>query len=329
MKPTLYRTRTHDGVRIALWNYRATDRRTPVLLVHGLGSNRFDMDLPGRYSLARYLHRGGFDTWVIELRGAGASRSTLQKLTRRWCLDDYLVHDIPAAFRFIEEETGKTSVHWAGHSLGGMLAYPILVTCDRRRIRSCVTLGAPCMTTIRRAIFDRFLPLEKVLRLAPPMLPGYRALLRLGGNRLAGIFAPIAGRILYNYGNCELDTLRQLATNAIEDVPTGVVLQFFEWYRTKCFRTHYGTVDVVENLDRVRSPLLVIAGSKDLLTPLDDVRVAFDRAGAKVKELLVCGREQGFSADYGHVDLVFGKNAPDEIFPRILDWFVRHDDGLA
>ena len=81
-------------------------------------------------------------------------------------------------------------------------------------------------------------------------------------------------------------------------------------------------------LDRVRSPLLVVAGSQDLLTPLDDVRVAFDRAGAKVKELLVCGREQGFSADYGHVDLVFGKKAPDEIFPRILDWFARHDDGL-
>jgi pimeloyl-ACP methyl ester carboxylesterase len=322
--PTLYRTRTHDGVKLALWHYRGTGERDhPVLLVHGLGSNRFDVDVPGRNSLARFLNRAGFDAWIIELRGAGASRETLKKVTRHWFFDDYLIHDIPAAFRLIEEETGKPQVHWVGHSMGGMIAYPILAVADQR-VRSCVTIGAPSMTSIASPIYDRILGLEPAMRWAPPAMPGYRIVMKLG-SRLTGVLAPVAGRLLFNVENCDMDLLSFLAANAIEDVPTGVVLQFFEWYRTKKFRTHYGTVDVLPALERSRAPLLVVAGNNDILTPLADVRAAYDRSGAASKELLVCGRETGFATDYGHVDLVLGRRAPDEVFPRVLDWFVRHD----
>src|SRR5262245_52793870 len=66
---------THDGWNLAVYRYRHRSKSHPVLLVHGLGTNRFDVDFPDpRYSLAKYLHRRGFDTWIVELRGAGSSR---------------------------------------------------------------------------------------------------------------------------------------------------------------------------------------------------------------------------------------------------------------
>ena len=55
--PKLYYTRTRDGWRIALHRHLPVDdsHRVPVLLCHGMCSNRWDMDGPGKISLARYL----------------------------------------------------------------------------------------------------------------------------------------------------------------------------------------------------------------------------------------------------------------------------------
>src|SRR5262245_61972458 len=73
--PQRYDARTRDGWRLALYRFRPRrgSHRTPVLLCHGMSSNRWDMDGPGRISIARYLRRQGYDVWVVELRGAGRS----------------------------------------------------------------------------------------------------------------------------------------------------------------------------------------------------------------------------------------------------------------
>jgi pimeloyl-ACP methyl ester carboxylesterase len=163
-KAQLYRTRTRDGWSIAVWNYHAeakgeNGRRTPVLVVHGLGSNRHDLDCPDdRYSLARYLHADGFDVWIVELRGAGASNHRVKKALHGFTIDDYIEHDLPAALRLVEDETGEAQVHWVGHSLGGSLAYPFMATNDSR-IRSAATIGAPTMNALRHARYEFALPL--------------------------------------------------------------------------------------------------------------------------------------------------------------------------
>jgi alpha-beta hydrolase superfamily lysophospholipase len=36
------------------------------------------------------------------------------------------------------------------------------------------------------------------------------------------------------------------------------------------------------------------------------------------------GLADGFSADYGHTDLLVGRRASEEIFPRLRDWLVAH-----
>lgn len=323
-KPTLHRTRTRDGYKIAVWNYKGTGRRTPVLLVHGLGANRFDLDYPDeRYNVAWYLNDRGFDVWVVELRGAGASNHRLKKALRGWTIDDYVLHDIPAAFRLIEDETGEDQVHWVGHSLGGMLAYPTIATLEHR-LRSAATIGAPAMQKLDHKRFEFVLPIADVVLKAVPYFWGYKRALQLGsyGIRLTG---PIVALYIFTLENCDLGDLARVARVAMDDVPNGVQLQMLEWYREKRMTTHYGTVDPIAALERSRTPLLVIGGSHDRLTPIEDVRIAYDRSGAPSKELVIAGREHGFSENYGHIDLVFGRRARDEVFPRILDWFVKHD----
>ncbi len=333
-EPALHFARTRDGVRLALYNYRPADlapERFPVFLCHGLGSNRFDLDYPGRQSLARYLWARGHDVWVVELRGAGRSTKPsllFGKLRYDWVFDDYVAHDIPAAVARVRELFGRPAIHWVGHSMGGMLAYPFLVSCDRDLVRSCVTVGAPSVAVVRSEVHDLVSHQIALLRRLP-FIPW-----RHTGRALAP-FVPHARRIveaalgdfLYNPENMDDETIATLLRNAVENFPTSLVLQAAEFYDTKHYQSYYRTFSFRDNLHRIEVPLLVIAGSIDRLTPPEDLRFVFDHVSSRDKEFVVIGRAQGASAEYGHVDLILGRNAPEDVFPTIAAWIDRHDRG--
>ncbi|OWM86289.1 hypothetical protein CDL15_Pgr011113 [Punica granatum] len=63
--------------RLALWRYQpppqAPKRNHPLLLLSGVGTNAIGYDLSPDSSFARYMSGQGFDTWVLEVRGAGLS----------------------------------------------------------------------------------------------------------------------------------------------------------------------------------------------------------------------------------------------------------------
>ncbi|PKA62033.1 hypothetical protein AXF42_Ash018258 [Apostasia shenzhenica] len=64
--------------KIALWRYippnEATKRSHPLMLLSGVGTNAIGFDLSPGASFARHMSRQGFDTWIVEVRGAGLSR---------------------------------------------------------------------------------------------------------------------------------------------------------------------------------------------------------------------------------------------------------------
>src|SRR5262249_32492379 len=116
----LHRVPTEDGAAIALGRYLPLAKRRfaePVILGHGLGANRFNLDMDERYSLARFLARRGFETWVLELRGRG-----LAGPPKDCSFDDQVNYDVPAALNTVLG-AGHKAVTWVGHSKGGLLLY--------------------------------------------------------------------------------------------------------------------------------------------------------------------------------------------------------------
>src|SRR5689334_240377 len=116
----LYRVPTDDGASIALGRYHPRVARRfaePVILCHGLGANRFNLDFDERYSVARYLANRGFETWVLELRGRGLAGPMVEAT-----FDDQAEHDVRAAIRTVRS-TGAERVCWLGHSKGGLAAF--------------------------------------------------------------------------------------------------------------------------------------------------------------------------------------------------------------
>ncbi|VVA18027.1 PREDICTED: conserved [Prunus dulcis] len=63
--------------KLALWRYRpcpkAPQRNHPLLLLSGVGTNAIGYDLSPESSFARYMSKQGFETWILEVRGAGLS----------------------------------------------------------------------------------------------------------------------------------------------------------------------------------------------------------------------------------------------------------------
>ncbi|CAH2037591.1 unnamed protein product [Thlaspi arvense] len=71
--------------RLALWRYlpspQAPTRNHPLLLLSGVGTNAIGYDLSPGCSFARHMSGEGFETWILEVRGAGLSTRLVARLT--------------------------------------------------------------------------------------------------------------------------------------------------------------------------------------------------------------------------------------------------------
>lgn len=304
--------RTADGWTLALARRRPRGpaRRLPVLLVHGLAVNGRFLDFGGRHSLSAFLAAAGFDCFAVDLRGHGGSR---RGPSRDWCFDDYLRQDLPAALAAVARATGAPRVLLLGHSQGALLS---LVTAAERPavVAGVVALAGPA-------------------RLGP----GHLALVRLAfalrswARLLARMVAPFTGYLhprpaqaSINTRNVERSVLQHFLATAVENVSRGVAAQLLDWMASGRFASRDGAVDYRALLGAARAPALFVAAELDGLAPPAAVRAGHDAWGGPRAWILASAAE-GYSADYGHGDLVFGRRAPEEIYPKLREWLEEVD----
>jgi pimeloyl-ACP methyl ester carboxylesterase len=309
-----YRVPTDDGAGIALGRYHPRGVRRhaePVVLCHGLGANRFHMDFDERYSLARYLARAGFETWVMELRGRG-----LAGPCGDFSFDDQAEHDVRCALRTVLSAGTAKQVLWVGHSKGGLTLYAHLARNPQAPVRAAVAVGSPFTFAVQPGLKRFIQHIEPLLKLKS--IPTRR----ITGIAMFGAPPGPLSRYMMLGSNMEPDVVKKALANVPADVAGGVVRQFAHWVATDTFCSADGLC-YRKPLSEVRLPVLLLAGSKDLLAPPLAVARAQEFLGGPVK-LMVAGKAHGFAEDYGHADLVLGRRAPDEIFPLVEAFLSAH-----
>lgn len=309
----LYRVPTDDGAHVALGRYLPRGERRyaePVILCHGLGVNRFHMDFDERYSLARHLARQGFETWVLELRGRGLAGPCGDTT-----FDDQAEHDVRATLRTVLS-TGAKEVLWVGHSKGGLILYGHLARNPQAPVRAAVALGSPFTFAVQPGLKSFMQHIEPLLRLKS--IPAGR----ITAIALFGAPPGPLSRYMMLAANMDTDVVRRALANMPSDIAGGVVRQFAHWIATDSFCQTDGTC-YRKPLAGVKMPVLLVAGSKDLMAPPLAVARAQEYLGGPVK-LVVAGRGHGFAEDYGHADLVLGRRAPDEVFPVLESFLTAH-----
>ncbi|MFB6347454.1 MAG: hypothetical protein ABEK50_17170, partial [bacterium] len=227
--------------------------------------------------------------------------------------------------------------HWVGHSMGGMLYYAVAGAVGYSdKIDRAVSAGGPfhgkrsggpsrenvnyplgADSGGYATVFVPGLELLRRLRLPYPVM-----------SRLGALFYPVLKKlvprqilqIMINPDNISWNHILKAAVRAPERLEASVLEQFLDWGLNRYWVDDSGEYDYREGVSDIDVPTLLIAGSADNMVPVHNQESGLEQLGTSEKELLVVGKEQGYAADYSHADMLYGPEAPDEIFPLISDW---------
>ena len=323
-----YSVTTDDGWTLKAARYKPASPKPgalPIILCHGATANLYTWDLDERHGMATYLSGLGYDVWSVNLRGRDKDpeAKTDDSPTRSWTFEEMLHHDLPAWINYVRKVTGAPQVIWIGHSMGGMLMYAYLETYGDSAIHAVVTIGSPVEFTDQKANKD----LAKLRFLAGALNPKHRIKLKWMARLswpLAGLTDEMGRNTVFNPDNMPTKVREEYAYNAVSNSSVAILRELVLWADNgTCFAPD-GSMNYTKELGRVKVPVLMIAGAMDKLGTPKSVTHAFDSVSSEDKTLRIYSRANGDSFDYGHLDLIVGEKAPQEVYPVISDWVDAH-----
>jgi pimeloyl-ACP methyl ester carboxylesterase len=298
-----------------------------VLLLHDVFANRRSFDLDERHSLARFLARSGMDVWLGEFRGCGFSQGPAwyKDETYDWDFDDLALRDVPALLNGVAAKTGR-SVAVLAHGVGGMALLACLGTHPDPRAAALVCLGVP-------GRFDD--PSDVLLSMASraPLADERSGVpTELG----AVLPAPFEGAhetlfsvVIFNDRATAPAAADLFQKEGLSRLSPGAARQIAVWMRDRTFRSSDGSVDYLASLARIEIPILLVAGKVDNLAPPGDVLHIQNRIGSRDKTYVLLSTAGGYSHNYGHMGMLIGEKAGEEVFPLIHGWLLKRSGKQA
>jgi len=311
-----------------------TQGKHAVVLVHGFACNRLTFNLHEKVSVAKYLASKGWDTYVVDLRGSGRSKqprphsetphdwfthSLCDIPEESWTYQDH-IEDVRAVVQMVFDHT-KTPVHLIGHSMGSMLVLNTALSENENNVKlvkSCVCIaGSFAMETSKWKNFMWLWGVVKHLHTLHPEVITKR-------------FAPMSlqignpwDQLFFQPGNVDVEMANLLFQKNWEPIPVSLIGQL-RWvvsprgmYEPETHKYYQ------EELQHITVPVLCVAGTHDEQCPPEEMR----RASSLIpgSKFACFGKRFGTENDYGHFDLLIGKNAKTEVWDFIHDFLTEND----
>ncbi|MBV8466635.1 MAG: alpha/beta fold hydrolase [Burkholderiales bacterium] len=293
MQESLFLPTSDGSAQLHVRHIYAANPGPAVLMVHGAIANARTFYSEKGKGLGPWLAARGFDVYIMDLRGRGAS---LPKLARgaRHGQTETIVDDIPLVLGDIARRRGDdVAVHCVGHSWGGVLISSTLARHPAwaKRVASCAYLA-----TKRRI--------------------GVWNLRRIGTIELFWSSLASAMCLVFGY----LPALR-FGIGA-DDESVKSLRQSQLWVRSRRWRDSDDGFDYAAALaNGGLPPTLYLAGSKDpVLGHPEDVARFIQESGPHRHHLQLLGTVAGLSREYGHVDMLTHAAAESEVYPFVEAW---------
>lgn len=314
--PETLHTWTSDGLRLAIHRVPPPGGRGPaVILCHGLSTNHEGFHFAER-SLAGWLAARGWDCYLPDLRGAGASESP----GLCWDLDDHVYRDVPAILAEVLRSSGQERVHWIGHSMGGIILLCHGIAHPDAPIASGVAIASALDYRLGNSGYRNLLAIKPLLE----KLPGipYGAFVHL--------LAPLLGRFptpldafQVCYSNIEPELIRRLHARCFHSIPISLLRSLATTFEERGLCNRDRSLHYLEEAGSFSIPVRLLAGSADRQVSVDAVRHTAGLLGG-TSDFRVFGTAFGHGDEYGHWDLLLGRRAETEVWPWLFDWLQDH-----
>jgi len=318
---------TKDGMTLAMWRVPGdvSKPRRPVLIMHGFECSSRDwfagLDAD---SLPWLMWRSGFDVWV------GNSRGNYLSTTPNWAWTQLQMGDIdlPTMVDAILADTGAKSLVYIGHSLGGLNGFMHFSenATTAKRISHFVGLAPAVYLTQQRYTWNVLAKfhVDDIVSLATAK-PGtsfavYEEMQR--DKCYAQSFVGACWDCALDMGGSYQAGDKGFASECHEKfrcIPAGTssdtLRAFADALRAGGFQQYLRTIGREINFTKLTIPIAVAAGEKDLFMTPADVK----------KTQTACTRSSDISKFWelgngGHMDLVWGKEAPAVVYRPMLKW---------
>ncbi len=304
--PTVTTVFSDDGTAIALSRYGRDDAEHAVILLHGFIQNAEAWSVPSR-SLVERLVDDGHAVYPVNLRGRAGG---------------YVGHDLLTtvdedAAAIVDAVAARHQrVAFVGHSMGGLIACA-LPEGAAEKLSAVVVLGSPLFPgrpfLHRRSVTTSLWSFGRAMGLAGRAFDGagYAQAFVKGRRVLDGPVGQVLPLPLWRPGSFADDVdLRHTLSRSFAFDSHHVLADLVDLVRSAGVSA--GRLPMARRLQRMRAPLLAIAGDVDALAPPDSVRALLQRSGSGDKAFVEVGA--------GHIDLVVGDRAPDLVWDPLVDF---------
>jgi polyhydroxyalkanoate synthase len=292
---------------------------TPVFLVMPLINRAYILDLRPGASLVEFLLQQGFEVFMLDWGIPGDEDADLT-------LDSMLTGYLARALRKASELAGGVPVTLLGYSTGGTLAACFTALYPDGPIKNLVLFTTPIdfhhSGQLGRWSQVASLPVDKLTEVFPIVPSSFMAHVMRMVNPVAGTIGPFV-RLWDNLNDPDFDVIGwQAMSRWVNDAVPFAGAAYRQWItelyqRNKLARGSLTLAGQRVRLERIRCPLLNVAGSADTITPRSTTSAILRLVGsADTEELVLKG---------GHVGILVGRAASTELWPSVATWLERHD----
>ena len=316
--------------KVRLYRYEpAAEKRfpVPVLLVYALILRPYILDLVPGNSFVEYLVGEGFDVYLLDWGIPGNEDKDLS-------FESYVLDYLPEVVEQVLTSSQAEGLTLYGYCQGGtMSAMYVSLFPEEGAAKNLVLLATPVdfapddpglfgLWTLWSRNSDKFLDPGLVVEafgnfpadVPSRMVDAGTSLLKPFKITAAGARANPWSRI--EGGDPAMSSFLAMSQWVDDSIPFPGEA-FRQWIRdfyqeNKLAKGELELRGHRVDLSKVECPVLSIAGEKDYICPVSQAEPAMDLVGSQDKEFLVL--------DAGHVGLMGGPVAENELWPRVRDW---------
>lgn len=344
LQTSLHPLTTEDDVGISLSrleNPRATES---VLLIHGLTTSSDMFVMPEHYSLSAFLHDAGYDVWIADYRMSNHYPYNHQL---KFAFDDVGLYDWPASVAYLRQHNNGRPLNVVAHCLGSatfhIALYGKQVSGIRKVVSNSISLNPRVsMWSLLKLMMAPF-AVDSILKL-PYIDPRWSEL----DNKREPLLGRMLARLVHgfhlecNNHACNLisftwgsghpaiwehrnvhPTTHDRSTELFGPVGTEYFRNIRKGILSDNTLVRYksgGKYDelpaqYIDNVLSVNVPTLLMSGQYNNIFPGAN-RLTYERTRAMGSPHF----QYREFPDYGHQDLLMGKNCDQEVFPAIVDF---------